>query len=507
MNPYPIATTDDTNSPYDPWDPNFNQPPNTTSPNSPPSQEFNHSLPIQPSQPQPIPPQPLSPPPTRKSNRPRKPPSYLKEYHCSLTTTTKESHKYPLSQFISYDHLSPTHKHFSLALSTTSELASYHESIQHPAWQAAIESELAALHNNNTWTLTHLPPDKPLVSCKWLFKLKYHADGTVERHKARLVARGFTQTAGLDYLETFSPVVKMTTVRLLLALASSNNWFLHQLDVNTAFLHGDLLEDVYMQVPPGLEVSDPNLVCKLQKSLYGLKQASRQWNAKLTDTLIQSGYVQSKADYSLFTKKDSTSFTAILVYVDDLVLAGNDLTEIHAIKSLLDRKFSIKDIGELKYFLGFEVARSHLGISLYQRKYSLDLLQDTGLLGCKPSSTPMHPKIKIGKDIGTRLSNPSSYRRLIGKLLYLTHTRPDICYAVSRLSQFLETPTDIHQQAALRIIRYLKNAPGSGVFFPTESDHCLKGFTDSDWGACLDTRRSITGFYFFPWQCSNLMEE
>lgn len=336
---------------------------------------------------------------------------------------------------------------------------------------------------------THsLTPDKPLVSCKWLFKLKFRADGSVERHKARLVARGFTQTAGLDYMETFSPMVKMTTVRLLLASASSNNWFSHQLDVNTAFLHGDLLEDVYMQVPPGLTVPDPTLVCKLQKSLYGLKQASRQWNAKLTDTLVHLGFTQSRADYSLFTKKTSTGFTAILVYVDDLVITGNDLTEIQHVKDSLHHKFSIKDIGELQYFLGFEVAKSTSGIALYQRKYSLDLLQDTGLLGCKPYATPMDPKLKLSKDVGTRLIDPSSYRRLIGRLLYLTHTSPDICFAVSRLSQFLEAPTDLHNQAAHRVLRYIKNAPGAGIFFPSDSVICLRGFTDSDWGACLDSR-------------------
>lgn len=199
-----------------------------------------------------------------------------------------------------------------------------------------------------------------------------------------------------------------------------------------------------MQVPPGLNVPNPNLVCKLQKSLYGLKQASRQWNSKLTKTLLGLGYAQSKADYSLFTKTSTTCFIVVLVYVDDLVLAGDDLAEITKIKATLDHKFSIKDQGNLQYFLGFEIAWSQSGIAMYQRKYTLDLLQETGLLASKTCSTPMDPNQKISETTRTPLSNPAEYRRLIGRLLYLTHTRPDICYAVSNLSQFLSAPTNVH---------------------------------------------------------------
>jgi hypothetical protein len=167
--------------------------------------------------------------------------------------------------------------------------------------------------------------------------LKLHADGTIERHKAILVAKGFTQIEGIDYTDTFSPVVKMTIVRVFMAIVASQNWPLFQFDVNTAFLHGDLNEEVYMKAPPGLPLDRPDLVCKLQRSLYGLKQASRQWNYKLTETLASTGYIQSKADYSLFTK-------GILVYVGDLVLGGTYINEINHLKALLDSKFSIKDL-------------------------------------------------------------------------------------------------------------------------------------------------------------------
>nr|KYP73016.1 Retrovirus-related Pol polyprotein from transposon TNT 1-94 [Cajanus cajan] len=192
--------------------------------------------------------------------------------------------------------------------------------------------ELTALETNKTWSLVKLPPGKPIVGCRWVYKVKYKADGTLERYKARLVAQGFTQTEGVDFFETFSPVAKLTTVRFLLLIVVSNNWFLHQLDVDNAFLHGELKEEVYMRPPPGMTISDPSLVCKLKKSLYGLKQASRQWNQKLNSALLALGYIQSSADHSLFIKKEKSSFTALLVYVDDIVLTGNSLAEINKFK-------------------------------------------------------------------------------------------------------------------------------------------------------------------------------
>jgi len=271
----------------------------------------------------------------RKSSRAHNPPAYLEAYHCNLlsntihpsslpaSTSSAESCKYHLSSYLSYQQLSSAHKHFALSLSSHPEPTNYDDAMCDENWKNAVKVELEALNKNNTWTLTSLPAHKKVIGCKWIFKLKLHANGTIERYKARLVAKGFTQTEGIDYMDTFSPVVNMTTIRVLLSIVASQNWPMYQLDVNTAFLHGDLNEEVYMQPPPGLTLSAPNQVCKLQRSLYGLKQASRQWNTKLTKTLISSGYIQSKTDYSLFTKKSIHGFTVILVYVDDLVLGGD----------------------------------------------------------------------------------------------------------------------------------------------------------------------------------------
>ncbi|KAJ9173157.1 hypothetical protein P3X46_016321, partial [Hevea brasiliensis] len=203
---------------------------------------------------------------------------------------------------------------------------------------------------------------------------------------------------------------------------------------------------------------------------------------------------QSKSDYSLFVNKHDSSFTAILVYVDHVILAGNDINEINRIKKFLDDSFKIKDLGDLKFFLGLEIARSKAGISICQRKYALEILSDIGYLAAKPATTPMDSHLKLSNNSGDPLPDSSSYRRLVGKLLYLTTTRLDITFSIQQLSQFLSKPTEIHLQAMHGVLRYIKSSPGKGLFFPSASTIHLKAFSDSDWAGCVDTRRSVIGF-------------
>ena len=237
-----------------------------------------------------------------------------------------------------------------------------------------MNSELAALEQNHTWSLVSLPPGKYPIGCKWVYKIKYHSDGSIDRYKARLVAKGYTQQEGVDFTDTFSPVAKLVTAKVLLALAASQKWNLVQLDMNNAFLHGDLHEEVYIDLPLGYKRKGEHgskLVCKLQKSIYGLKQASRQWYSKFSQALIQFGFKHSRSDYSLFTKRSSPSFVALLVYVDDIVITSPSIAEIDELKLFLHSQFKLKDFGVLKYFLGLEIARSINGIVLSQRHYTL----------------------------------------------------------------------------------------------------------------------------------------
>ncbi|RVW68050.1 Retrovirus-related Pol polyprotein from transposon RE1 [Vitis vinifera] len=390
-------------------------------------------------------PSPASPPPEpilRRSQRPHHPPMALRDYVCNQVISQ------PFAAFV-----------IKSTKSQDIEPTSYAEAASHSHWQEAMQSELAALEANHTWSLTSLPPGKKPIGCRWVYKIKRHSDGTIERFKARLVAKGYTQLEGIDYHDTFSPTAKMITVRCLLALAAAQNWSLHQLDVNNAFLHGDLHEEIYMSPPPGLRRQGENLVCHLHKSLYGLKQASRQWFAKFSTAIQAAGFVQSKADYSLFTCRKGKSFTALLIYVDDILITGNDVNAIVALKQFLHSHFRIKDLGDLKYFLGIEVSRSKKGISISQRKYTLEILKDGGFLGAKPVNFPMEQNTKLS-DSGELLKDPSQYRRLVGRLIYLTITRPDITYSVHVLSRFMHAPRRPHMEAALRVLRYLKNSPG-----------------------------------------------
>ncbi|KAG7599411.1 Reverse transcriptase RNA-dependent DNA polymerase [Arabidopsis suecica] len=428
----------------------------------------------------------------RKKNPPVKLADYvtmlLHQPHPSVTP-------YPIDNFLSSSRFTEPYQAFLLAITSGVEPQFYKDAILDENWRDAVQDEIVALEDNGTWTVETLPKGKKALGCKWVFKLKYNADGTLERHKARLVVLGNNQTEGIDFNETYAPVAKMVTVRAFLQQAASNDWEVHQMDVHNAFLHGDLDEEVYMQFPPGFRTEDKSQVCRLKKSLYGLKQAPRCWFAKLGSALKEYGFIQNVSNYSLFTFEDSTSTLNVLVYVDDIIISGSSLAIIEKFKCYVSDCFHMKNLGLLRYFLGIEVARNSTGFYLCQRKYTLDLLTTTGVLGAKPVAFPMVQNHKLALAKGKPLIDPTRYRRLIGKLIYLGVTRPELSYAIHILSQFMSQPKEEHWTAALRVLCYLKNTPGQGIFLQANTPLVLTAWCDSDWSSCPTTRRSLTGWF------------
>ncbi|RVW59278.1 Retrovirus-related Pol polyprotein from transposon RE1 [Vitis vinifera] len=326
-----------------------------------------------------------------------------------------------------------------------------------PNWKIAMKEEYKALMRNDTWDLVPYQPQYNVVGNKWVFKLKFHLDGTLNKHKARLVAKGFHQTPGVDFSETYSPAIKLATIRVVLTLAIAQGWEIRQLDINNAFLNGYLQENVFMSQPKDfIHPTKPHHICKLRKALYGLKQAPRAWFDRLKDALLQWGFQDSKSNASLFLYKTKGIILMPLVYVDNILITGNNSTTILDLVHDLNKSFLLKDLGSLHYFLGIKAFQDETCLYLTQSKYIADLLQKTNMAVAKPLPTPTISKKVLSKSDGDPMDNPTMYRSTVGALQYVTITRPDISYMVSKLSQFLQSPTEIHWKACNRVLLYLK---------------------------------------------------
>jgi hypothetical protein len=366
-----------------------------------------------------------------------------------------------------------------------------------PEWIAAMRDEFDALQRPNTWSLVPPPTGHNIIGCRWVYKLKRNYDGSISRYKARLVAKGFHQQPGLDFDETFSPVVKPPTVRIVLSLAAQHQWSLRQLDISNAFLHGFLKEDVFMLQPPGFTHSDfPNHVCKLHKSLYGLKQAPHAWFERFTSHLLTIGFTASTADPSLFVFRQGSILLYLLLYVDDIILTGNSPAAITSLITQLAATFELKDLGPLRYFLELQIEYGSDCLFVHQRKYITDLLSKFNMPTCKAASTPFSISHKLQPSTEAILSDPTPYRSLVGALQYATFTRPDITYAVNQVCQYMHKPTATHFAAVKRILRYLQGTLSLGIHFKSGSP-VLTAFTDSDWASDPYDRRSTTGITVF----------
>jgi len=294
---------------------------------------------------------------------------------------------------------------WGMSATVSEEPASVREALNDSNWLTAMNQEMQALHRNRTWHLVPPPKVKNIIDCKWVYKVKRKSDGSIDRHKARLVAKGFKQNYGIDYEDTFSPVVKATTIRLILSIAVSRGWSLRQLDVQNAFLHGILEEQVYMHQPPGyVDKNRPLWVCKLDKALYGLKQAPRAWYARLCGKLESLGFIPSKGDTSLFFYHNGRYTIYVLVYVDDIIVASSSTEATNALLKNLEHAFALKDLGDLHYFLGIEVKRSREGLVLSQEQYATDVVYRAGMAKCKAVSTPLASSERLSVTDGDKLS-------------------------------------------------------------------------------------------------------
>ncbi|WZZ50850.1 hypothetical protein YC2023_050957 [Brassica napus] len=435
----------------------------------------------------------------RRSTRLRKDPSTWVNTRVYYNAQAVEHPSQAVCSFAQYPE---EHCAFMVNLDENYIPRNYEEAMMDKEWKESVGAEAGAMIKNDTWYESELPKGKKAVSSKWIFTIKYKADGKVERKKSRLVARGFTQTYGEDYIETFAPVAKLHTIRIVLSLAVNLGWGLWQMDVKNAFLQGELEDEVYMHPPPGLEhlVKRGN-VLRLKKAIYGLKQSPRAWYNKLSTTLNGRGFKNSELDHTLFTLTTPSGMIALLVYVDDIIITGSDKEGIIATKEFLKSMFEIKDLGEMKYFLGIEICRSKEGLFMSQRKYTLDLLKGAGAYGGKTARMPMEDGYKVPREGEIEDSkpyqDPKLYRKLVGKLIYLTITRPDICFAVNQVSQHMQVPKDHHWRMVERILMYLNGSPDQGIWMGCNGSTEVVGYCDADWAGDRADRRSTTGYCTF----------
>lgn len=384
----------------------------------------------------------------------------------------------------------------SLITKTRSPLPRSHiQALADPNWNPAMTDEHGAMLKTKTWDLVPRPENVNIVRSMWLFKHKFDANGVLSRHKARLVANGKSQEEGVDFTETFSPVVKPATIRTVLNVGVALDWPIHQLDVKNAFLQGDLEETVYMHQPPGfVDRSRPGYVCKLNKAIYGLKQASRGWNSKFSSFLKLMGFVQSKADPSLFIFRKGRDCAYLLLYVDDILLTTSSTALLRRVIDKLRTAFPMTYLGKVHHFLGIKAEFNTKGLFLSQAVYAEDIIARAGMTDCKPLATPVDLKSKLSIHEGKPLDNPTFYRQLAGALQYLTLTRPDIAYAVHQVCLYMHNPREPHLHALKRIIRYIKGTLTHGIQMVRGQIDSLTADTDADWAGCPDTRKSTSGY-------------
>ncbi|KAE8681376.1 hypothetical protein F3Y22_tig00111330pilonHSYRG00435 [Hibiscus syriacus] len=351
------------------------------------------------------------------------------------------------------------------------QLVSFQEAVQENKWRDAMDEEIKAIEKNDTWELTSLHKGHKAIGVKWVYKPKQNAKGEIERHKARLVTKGYSQKAGIDYDEVFATVARLETIRLIISLAAQNKWKIQQMDVKSSFLNGVIEEEVYIQKLSGDEFKGhKDKVLKLKKVLYGLKQEPRAWNSRIDKYFQENDFNKCPYEHALYIK-----------IKDDVMM----------------KEFEMTDMRLMAYYLGIEVKQKKDGIFISQESYAKEILKKFKMENCNPISTPTEYGIKMSKHEEGESIDPTFFKSLVGSLPYRTCTRPNILHAVGLVSRYMESPTTTHFKAAKRILRYLKGTIDFGLFYLVSNDYKLVGYSDSDWGGDIDNRRSTTGFVFF----------
>ncbi|WJX72495.1 hypothetical protein P8452_56374 [Trifolium repens] len=368
------------------------------------------------------------------------------------------------------------------------------EALTDDGWIVAMQDELNQFQRNDVWDLVPRPTHKNIIGTKWVFRNKLNEQGEVVRKKARLVAQGYSQQEGIDFTETFAPVARLEAIRLLLSYAVNNGITLYQMDVKSAFLNGVISEKVYVKQPPCFEdLKNPEYVYLLKKSLYGLKQAPRTWYERLSNFLLENGFQKGQVDNTLFRKTTKKDILIIQIYVDDIIFGSTNASLCKNFSKLMQDEFEMSMMGELKFFLGIQINQGEDGTYIHQSKYTKELLKKFNLEECKIMTTPMHPTSSLRNDeIGSKVDQ-KLYRGMIGSLLYLTASRPDILYNVCLCARFQSDPREPHLTAVKRIFRYLKGTTNLGLLYKKSLDSKLVGFCDTDYAGDKIERKSTSG--------------
>jgi hypothetical protein len=391
-------------------------------------------------------------------------------------------------------------EHFAMLMMDGENASTFQEAAKSSLkkeWIKAMDKEIASIEDHNTWKLMKLPVGKKAIKCRWILKVKRNADNSIQKFKARLCAKGFTQRFGVDYNETFAPVAKISTIRMAFAIANSMDLEIRQCDIETAFLNGDIDEEIYMEQPDGY-AKEGGLVCRLQKGLYGTKQAARQWNIKIDEVLKGLGLKQSSQDPCLYYEINEGEYLLLILYVDDIIMFSRNIKRIKEIIEGLKAKFGVTELGEPKYCLGIEIIRNRETKTLFlsQQGYIARIAEDHGMEKCKPAQIPADPNQVLRKFEGHQ-EHSCEYRQLVGSLMFvMTSTRPDIAHALGEVARYCEKHTKEHWIAVKRILRYLVGTNHEGIMFNGNEDLQIKAFADANWASDLDTRKSTTGYVF-----------